>query len=72
MRNAKRPFCVDFRYLDMERQNTPSQRIPECRNVEVRKTPFSVGFKYWELECENTLQQGCQKAECQNAETPKG
>ena len=59
MRNAETPFCVDFGYREMKRQNTSSQGMSECRNAEMRKTPFGVGFGYWELECRNTLQQEC-------------
>jgi hypothetical protein len=59
MRNAETPFCVDFGYREMERQNTSSQGMSECQNAEMRKTPFGVGFRYRELECRNTLQQEC-------------
>jgi hypothetical protein len=57
MRNHETPFCVDFRYREMERQNTSSQGIPKCRNAKMRKIPFGVGFGYQKLECRNTLQQ---------------
>ena len=64
MRNAETPFCVDFGYWEMERQNTSSQGMPECRNDKMQKTPFGVGFRY--RECQNTLQQ-----EYRNDETLK-
>jgi hypothetical protein len=52
----------------MERQNTPSQGMSECRNVEVRKTPFGVGFKYQELECRKHFATGMPKSRMSNAE----